>query len=180
MFMKNLFGVMLTIIVLLAIYVVADMGTTGNMIVQGNITTNQFYGEMWSKNNAVTTPILSQNAYVNVTQGINSSNNNGFTMTSDGFLRCDVPGHYFAVAGTSAMGGNNKNFHNSIGINGTDQDNCHRARKLSAADLGVWTVPCGLDLRKGDTVSIMAENKGDDTDLTVNDASLIIWRVGDT
>jgi hypothetical protein len=166
-------------------YLTGSATTTGSHYVGGDITGSVYYGEMYAYNNATSTIIPAAGVYVKVggdgteqemtvTSGLlnNITHANGTTTISH-------PGIYKVVANVSGTGGNNKEYHYAIGVDGVRQVKCHTPRKLSAADIGSWGVSCLLDLADGEAVTLLVENETDATDVTISDFNLSLEYIGE-
>lgn len=135
------------------------------------------YGEMWVKNNTNATIIPAANIYVNITDNSSSGNIRGFTFSS-GKLTANDPGIYSVMVSLASIGGNNKLYDYTIGINGIDQDNCHIRRKMSGGgDEGAIPISCLIDVEVGDVMTVMVENKNDATDVTITNMNLWMIRI---
>ena len=156
-----------------------DIVIDANQNVTGNFTGNQIRGGFYTKNNAVITPVPAVDTYVNITQGAICRKLNGVSC-SNGVLTPLIPGSYQAIGSLSGQDGNLKEFHLTVGINGTDQDWCHIPRVVGAGiDVGSWSVNCEIDVGIYDDVTLMIENVDDGSDFLANDYNFRIYRVGD-
>jgi len=156
-------------------------GFVSGTLYADNIIGRVPYGEMYMKNNSTATVIPAQNTYIKIGDegGVTVSSGvlNGITH-SNGTSTIQTAGVYRVVAAFSAMGGNNKEFHMAIAVNGTDQEKCHIPRLVAANDIGSWTVACLLNLNAGDFVTAVVENVDDSSNVTVADYNLSLEYIG--
>jgi len=151
---------------------------TSLLAVNGDITGDQYYCEMYAKSNGNALGITAVDTYATSTQNVTSGLLNGCTHAS-GVMTITNDGTYSVWASVGMNGGNNKEYHIAIGINGVDQDKCHMPRKMGGGgDSGSATLNCLLDLNAGDEISLMIENVTDDTDVTVNDSNVMLRYIG--
>ena len=147
---------------------------------------DRYYGEMYTMNNTTSTGITAQSTYVRIggiESGqvvVSSGSLNGFTHVSGSSTVLNA-GIYLANGAISTNGGNNKEYHYTIGVNNVQQDNCHVPRKMGAGgDVGSIVISCILDLSANDVLTLMAENVSDGTDIIVNDFNLNWLYIGAT
>jgi len=138
---------------------------------------NKVYSEIYAKNNAVATVIPLIDTYVTIDEGATTGQVNNLTVAA-GTTTIQVAGKYSAIASVNAIGGNNKVFHMTFGIDHVEQNNYHSPRKVAAADIGSWSLSCVLDLSVGEEVTLMVENADDDSNVTITDFNYQLFRIG--
>lgn len=153
---------------------------TSELTVDGDITGNVYFGEMYMFNNATATVIALTDTYVKIggDEVMVSGLLNGMTH-SNGTTTVTNSGVYKASASISSSGGNAKEYHYTIAVNNAEQGNCHIARKMgTGGDVGAISVSCLLNLSASDVVTLMVENVDDDVDVTINNCNLTLEYIG--
>ena len=166
-----------------------DLSAGGNFAVVGNITGNQFYGEMWVHNETgyATTAIASSDVWYNLT-GFNDTDMvtgqtlNGFTYDdANEHLTALVAGKYRAIFSVSTgNAGNNQEYEFAIAINNIIQNNSVIHRKLATAgDVGDTATSGFIDLAINDHIHLMTLNKDGTADIQAHAMNLNLVRIGD-
>lgn len=158
-------------VVFVLLLVLAGCVTDGFVIVDDEaIGVEQFIFEGTTSVN-----IVASDTYANVTAEFVE----GFAREASsvgGLMTVSRPGRYLGIASVSGVGGNNKLFDVTLGINGEMQENCHIPRKVSSNDQGSWSLSCTLLINTSDVVTLMIENKNDAGDILVTDANvMLLW-----
>lgn len=153
-----------------------NIKTNGSITVEGNITGNLIYAELWNTSLGTFT-IAQAGVYYPIT-GLIPNGHNGFGW--DGMnLTVEVAGVYHFVNTWTFSGTANNEYHLSIHHNGTKQDNCHAEQRTSNTnDIGSASMSCILTLAEGDTIVPCIENAGAANDAVIHDINLNIIRIG--
>jgi len=171
---------------------VAGDAMSGNLDVTGNLTGNNYYGEMWNYTSNATAwvfPIGTDGVYYNIT-GLAPGGLNGFTFnfenqTSGGsYLTANFAGRYKVDSAISVESvGTNQLYafaivkNHNINANGRK---CYSRRYISnLAAVGAIPLTCFMDLNIGDNISLQVENEGGTSDLEVHAINVNIMRLGD-
>ena len=154
---------------------------SSELTVNGDITGNVYYGEMWMMGNSTSTAIANSGIYYVIGisgEVMNSGSLNGFTH-SGATSTVINDGVYKVEASISASGGNAKQYHYQFLTNGAENDNCHIARKMGAGgDIGNASINCIMDLDAGDEITVAVENQSDATDITIEDLNVNFQYIG--
>lgn len=136
-----------------------DATVDKNLYVGGNITGNQFHGEMFYHNHTGTEiNFASQGVYYPLFF-TNATNLNGFTFEG-GFdihsnLTAQVAGLYQAIYMASGNGQNNHEYFTTVFINDMDVDSCESHKKMTAGgDIVTMNGNCLIRLAVGDKISL--------------------------
>jgi len=164
-----------------------DVEIIGDLNVTGNITANQFYGEMWfnSHTTGVRSSILTQGVPVNVSgfklgteTGVDL---NGFVFdTENEWLSCKVAGKYQSNYQLSfGNTGNNQEYIIVLAVNNVLQNKTATHRKIGASgDVGNTAGLGYLDLNIGDNVSMSVINVDGTDDIISHSGSVNLIRIG--
>jgi len=160
--------------------IILDQNTTIN----GNLTANQIYGEMWYQNNTGTTinfAIASTWYSLFYTSGDISNGFNyvgGFSQSSN--LTTQIAGRYRVNYIASGSGQNNHVYYTTVMINGLNQTKCTSYKKMSAGG-DVMTMPgtCIISLNVGDNVSVATMDYGGTGNGIYYGSNLNLVRIGD-
>ena len=158
----------------------------GNVETKGNMTTNQFYGEMWNYTSAgYLLNIDLAGVYYNVT-GLAPGELNGFTFstsssaTGGSVLTTNVSGLY-SVSGTLSFSSQAVGGMYGISLAHNHDQNTHRdcySRITAATSTGNVGMSCLMDLEMGDNITLMIESENIDRDVTIYTANIKAVRVG--
>ncbi|GAG87687.1 unnamed protein product, partial [marine sediment metagenome] len=136
------------------------------------------WGEMYIYNNSVATVIHTEDMYHNVTAGVTEGETNGFTYAT-GNLTATHAGLYMVSLSCSFSGGNNVEYHMTMGVNAVRQTNLHTERKLGAGgDKGSISISGLISLSATDKVNIMIENVDGTDNAIIHSANLNLYRIG--
>ncbi len=166
-----------------------NLNVSANLVVGGNITGNQFYGDMWMQNESgyVTTAIASSDVWYNLT-GFNNTDVvtgqtlHGFTYDNVAeHLTVLVAGKYRAIYSVSkGNAGNNQEYQFAVAINSIIQNNTVIHRKLgTGGDVGDTATSGFLDLVVNDNIHLMTLNKDGTADIQAHAMNLNLVRIGD-
>ena len=167
---------------------VAGDTMTGNLNITGNITANNYYGEMWVQNvtGYVTTTISSSNVWYNLT-GFNNTEMvigqslNGFTYNNyNEHLTVLIAGKYKVMYSVSTgNAGNNQEYEFAVAINNIIQNNTVTHRKIqTAGDVGNTAGSGFINLLVNDSVYPMVSNKDGTADIQVHAMNINLIRIG--
>jgi len=159
--------------------ILMDLDSNGNLNVTGNITANNFYGEIYGVNIGEVI-IASSGVYYNITN-TTSGLNNGFTFNSSGQgeLTTEKAGVYSVTSQMSFSDGANTLFHITLGINGVGQNKCEGGRKIgTGGDEGSASYTCFINLNIGDKINAMIVNEDNTNNPTINRVQLNLVRIG--
>ena len=157
-----------------------QVNITGNINqISGNVSINNYYGEMWNKSDTgfEKVDLVSTDTYVKV-QNLSAGTNNGFT-NGNGNLTAQFSGMYSvnakvgatatAIAGEYGM----KIFVNEVG-----QYNCYDHEEPSTAPIG-FIIICLVRLNAGDVVSVRFDDHADPVrDLILYNGNVNLFRIG--
>jgi len=161
----------------------------GDLNVTGNITGNNYYGEMWNYTtniSAWTFPIAEEGIYYNLT-GLASDRRNGFLYTSTtgaqggSYLTTQIAGRYKADIAFSFEGSNNNQLYSvTVSKNFLQSRNCYARRYVSTqAIVASMTVSCFIDLAEGDIINVQIENEAGTADIKIHAININLMRIGD-
>jgi len=159
------------------------LNVVGDANITGNMTTNQYYGEMWYHNHTGTTLTFEDTVW-NPLYFTNADMLNGFTFTG-GFmessnLTAQVGGRYKADYRLSGSGQNNHIYHSIIMINGIEQEKCGDHKKMAAGgDLIPMGHSCFIDLNVGDTIAVAVRDYGGSGTGDYYSSNINLVRIGD-
>ena len=161
------------------------LNVVGNANITGNITTNQYYAEMWFHNESASgnsTTISSQDVWYNIT-GFSQATDSGQSLNGFSYsghqLTCNIAGLYKADYSISFGGGLNDEYKTSVGVNSIPQNNTETHRKLgSGGDVGNTGSSGFISLSANDIVTLMILNDDAAANADVHSANLNLVRVG--
>lgn len=151
---------------------------TGNLNVTGNITGNDYSGEMWfDMDGNSTIPIISTNVWENVT-GFTDEDNNGFTKVGD-HLVANVAGKYYSTYSVYYDDGANVEFNYALAVNNVVQNKTRSHSKLGTANDITGSNGQGfLHLNIGDIINIQVVNIINTADPNLHHAIVNLQRIG--
>ncbi len=137
-----------------------DVNITEDLIVGGNFTGNQYYGEMWYHNHTATEINFADGVYYNLT--FDNSLTNGFIFNdAEDYLEAQIAGLYKACWMASGDGQNNHIYFTDVTINGAIEDKCEGYKKLTAGgDIVTMNGCCFIELSVGDEIKLATADIG--------------------
>ena len=157
----------------------ANIKMDGSLNVTGNITGNQYYGEMWYHNHTATELNFAvDGVFYNLT--FSESSTNGFIFNDAGdYLESQIAGKYLVNYMASGDGQNNHIYFTSVLVNGVTQDNLESHKKMTAGgDIVTMTGNGFIDLNVGDEVKLATADVGDIGTGNYYSANLNLVRIG--
>lgn len=161
-----------------------------NLDVNGNITGNQIYGEIWNRTPAgspFTLPIDAVGIYYNLSN-LTYGSLNGFSFTDadtkqgGSYLTAKYPGRYQVSASISTIVGaaSGDVYGYAIAHNFIREMGCY-ARRTAVNSLGNIGITCILELSADDRVNIQIEQEtgGVARDISISTANVNLVRIGD-
>jgi hypothetical protein len=158
--------------------------------VNGNVTDNNYYGEMYSyqaNSTAWTFAIADQGVYYNLTGDIQEGDLNGMSFTNQSSaqggsqLTVDVAGRYHVSATISADTTASSLFAFAVvhDYDVTTHRECYSRRDVTKNNVGSVSISCLMDIDEGEKVNLQVENEESASDLIIHTMNLNLWRVGD-
>lgn len=156
-----------------------------NLIVNGNFTGNQIYGEMWNRTlGTITTgfetiDLVTVDVYVMVKK-LNCGNNNGFTcINGTGNLTAQVSGMYQINIASSVNEGAVTIYGMKIFVDNIGQNNCYNHFHTFLQASGNPTISCLVRINAGSNLSIgFDDHTNPVTDLILSSMNVNLWRIG--
>ena len=160
-----------------------DLLVSRDVYIFGNMTTNQFYGEMWYHNHTGTTLSFAVASTWYPMFFTEADNLNGFSyvggFNSSSNLTTLVAGKYKASYRLSGLGQNNHIYMSTILINGIEQDRCGDHKKMAAGgDIVPIGSSCFIDLIVDDTIQVAVQDFGDTGNGDYYSGELNLVRIG--
>jgi len=165
-----------------------DTNFTGDVQIQGNLTGNVIYGEMWFHNDStgIETFIIVQNEWENVS-GFNQVEKsgqelNGFTYSSanNGSMTALVGGLYDCSYSLSfGNAGNNQEYQVAISLNGVIQDNTDSHRMIGATgDVGNTNNRGFFRIQTNDIITLLIRNNDATSNILSHASGVNCLRIG--
>jgi len=153
---------------------------TGNVNIVGNITTNEYYGEMYSKNDTGVGMIdlATADVYVMLANQTNGTMN-GFSLMGGSNLTADVSGVYQVNAKVAVTAGSPAGEYGmKVYVTDTEQNNCYDHFHVGADQVSM-IISCIVRMNVGDNINVrFDDNASPVTDLTFYNSNINLRRIG--